>query len=139
MTKQHFCYLSLLLVFMFILSGGMLLFSEFINIVSTLFYNFIEFIMLMYTFLVISLQKMKRIYTLYKEHIVWRISFSKFSDVLPAFTCARVISSLWSICLGVNILRGVRSQTLATWAKSKGHTCPCFCFPIGDISCFQSR
>ena len=31
--------------------------------------------------------------------------FSKFSDVLPAFTCARAIGNLWGICLGVNILR----------------------------------
>ena len=33
------------------------------------------------------------------------ISFSKFSDVLPAFTRARAIGNLWSICLEVNILR----------------------------------
>ena len=32
------------------------------------------------------------------------ISFSNFSDVLPAFTCARAIGNLRSICLGVNIL-----------------------------------
>ena len=32
-------------------------------------------------------------------------SLSKFSDVLLAFTCARAIGNLWSICLGVNILR----------------------------------
>ena len=32
------------------------------------------------------------------------MSFSKFSDVLPAFTCARAIGNLRSICLGVNIL-----------------------------------
>ena len=32
------------------------------------------------------------------------ILFSKFSDVLPAFTCARAIGNLSSICLGVNIL-----------------------------------
>ena len=31
------------------------------------------------------------------------ISFGKFSDVLPAFTCARTIGNLESICLGVNI------------------------------------
>ena len=31
----------------------------------------------------------------------WWISFSKFSDVSPAFTCASAISKLWSICLGV--------------------------------------
>ena len=32
------------------------------------------------------------------------ISFIKFPDVLPAFTCARAIGNLWCICLGVNIL-----------------------------------
>ena len=26
-------------------------------------------------------------------------------DVLPAFTCARAIGNLWTICLGVDILR----------------------------------
>ena len=31
-------------------------------------------------------------------------SFSKFSYVLPAFTCARGIGNLCNICLGVNIL-----------------------------------
>ena len=31
------------------------------------------------------------------------ISFSKFSDVLPAFTCVRAIGNLSSICLRVNI------------------------------------
>ena len=73
-----------------------LLFSELINIVSILFYKFIEFIIMLYTFLVIS-------FAGYKEYIISLISFSKFSDVLPAFTC--VINNLWSICLGVNILR----------------------------------
>ena len=27
------------------------------------------------------------------------MSLSKFSDVLPAFTCANAVGSLWSICL----------------------------------------
>ena len=49
--------------------------------------------------------------------MVCLISFSKFSDVLPAFTCARAIGSLRSICLGVNILSSV--------AKSKGCPLPC--------------
>ena len=35
---------------------------------------------------------------------MYLISFSKFSDVLPAFTCTRANGNLWSICLGVNIL-----------------------------------
>ena len=39
------------------------LFLEFINILSILFYNFIEFIMLLYTFLVIS-------FAWYKKYII---------------------------------------------------------------------
>ena len=31
-------------------------------------------------------------------------SFSKFSDVFPAFNCVRAFDNRWSICLGVNIL-----------------------------------
>ena len=68
-----------------------------INIVSILFYNFIEFIILLYTFLVITFAR-------YKEYIIYLISFSKFSDVLPVFTCASATGNLWKICLGVNIL-----------------------------------
>ena len=50
------------------------------------------------------------------------ISFSKFSDVLRAFTCARAIGNLWSIWLGGNILSclwsvTLRSDTLATRSK----------------------
>ena len=54
--------------------------------------------MLLYTFLVISFAQ-------YKEYTICLISLSKFSDVLLAFTCARAIGNLWSISLGVNILR----------------------------------
>ena len=61
--------------------GGsdVLLFSEFINMVSILYYNFIEFIRLLYTFLAISFGEQK-------EYMVFQISVSKFLDVLPAFT-----------------------------------------------------
>ena len=62
------------------------LFLEFINIVSILFYTFIEFIILLYTFLVISFAQ-------YKECIICLISFSKFSDALPAFTYASAIGN----------------------------------------------
>ena len=63
-------------------------------IVSIQFYDFIKFIILLYMFLVISLSKnTKNIFL-----------FSKFSDVLRAFTCANATSNLWRICLGVNIL-----------------------------------
>ena len=36
--------------------------------------------------------------------MIFLVSFSKFSDVLPAFTCARAINNLLGICVGVNIL-----------------------------------
>ena len=97
-------YLSLL--FKFLLSENLsnslwgsdvLLFSEFIHIVSILFYNFIEFIMLLCNSLVISLAR-------YKEYRIWLISFSMFSNVLPAFNCASAIGNLWSIWSGGNIL-----------------------------------
>ena len=37
--------------------------------------------------------------------------------MLPDFTCAKAIGNLWSTCLGVNILRCERSDTLAMRAK----------------------
>ena len=37
--------------------------------------------------------------------MIWRITFSKFSDVLLAFTCASAIANLRTICLAFNILR----------------------------------
>ena len=71
---------------------------EFTNIVSTLFYNFIEFIILLYTYLVFSFAR-------YKEYIICLISFSKFSDVLPAFICESTIDNLCNIYLGLNTLK----------------------------------
>ena len=53
----------------------------------TTFYNFIAFIKLLYTFLVISFAR-------YKEYMIRLISFSKLSDVLPAFICANAIGNL---------------------------------------------
>ena len=57
--------------------------------------------------------------------MIWRISFSKFQDVLPTFTCARAIGNLWSICLGLNILRFewpeiLQLETLVTSANMLG-------------------
>ena len=73
---------------------GVQLFLELVNIVSIMFYNFIKLIILLYNFFVIPR---------YKDYAIRLISFSKFSDVLPAFTCARAIGNLWNICLGVNV------------------------------------
>ena len=44
-------------------------------------------------FLVISFAR-------YKEYMIWRVSYSKFPDVLPAFTCASVFGNLWRVFLG---------------------------------------
>ena len=51
---------------------------------------------MLYTFPVISFAQ-------YKEYMTCLVSFSKFSDVIPAFTCVEAASNLWSISLGVNI------------------------------------
>ena len=67
------------------LSGSdVLLFLELIIQYSFLYNAFIEFIISLYTFLVISFAR-------YKCYFIRVISFSKFVDVLPDFTCARSI------------------------------------------------
>ena len=71
-----------------------LLFCKFINIVSIL--NYIKFIIFLHTFLVICFAR-------FKKYMIWRGSFSNFSDMLLPFICASVIGNLWSICLGVII------------------------------------
>ena len=48
--------------------------------------NFIEFIILLYAFLVISFAQ-------YKVYLIFQILLSKFSDGLLAFTCARSIGN----------------------------------------------
>ena len=63
-----------------------------------LYYTFIEFITLLYTFLVISVAR-------YKENMFCLILFNKFLDVLRAFACVRAIDNLRSICLGANIFK----------------------------------
>ena len=52
--------------------------------------------MLLYTFLVISFDWCKE-KTIFWFHLL-------ISELLPAFTCARAIGNLRSICLEVNIL-----------------------------------
>ena len=64
---------------------------------AILYYTSIEFIILSYTFLVIS-------FALFKEYMICRISFSSFSNILPVFTCESIISNLWRICFGGSIL-----------------------------------
>ena len=68
--------------------SDVLLFSEFINIVSILLYSFFEFIILLHTFLVISFDG-------YREYIICLVSFSKSSDVLFVFTSASANGNLF--------------------------------------------
>ena len=63
-----------------------LLFSEFINIVSIV-YIWIDFIMFLYTFFVIS-------FDWWKEETIGLILFNKTFELLPVFTCARAIGNL---------------------------------------------
>ena len=63
-------------------------FLEFIKVASILYYNCIEFVVLLHSFLVIHFSQSK-------EFKIWQISFSTFSDVLPAFTSTSVISNLF--------------------------------------------
>ena len=62
-------------------------FTIFINSIRFLYYTFTEFIILLYTFLVISFDRCK-------EYINCLISFNKVSDVLLAFTCVSAIGNL---------------------------------------------
>ena len=48
---------------------------------------------------------------LYKEYIIWRILFNKFSDLLPACTSEKGTSNFQSICLRVNILSRIAKST----------------------------
>ena len=64
---------------------------------DTNIYNFIEVFILLYTFLGYYV-------VWHKEYMIWLVLFSKLSDVLPVFNCARAIGNLLSICLGVSIL-----------------------------------
>ena len=91
---------------------NVLLFPEFINKLSILLDNYIEFIILLYTFLVMSIVQ-------YMQYMIWWILFSKFLDVLPAFPCASDIGNLWNICLGLNILSPFSYFTLYLASDTK--------------------
>ena len=82
------------------------LFLEFINIVFifVIYLHWIHYIVI--HFLVISFAQ-------YKEYMICLILYSKFSDVLFAFTCTRAIGNLWSTCLVVNMLRLEWLETLS--------------------------
>ena len=63
-----------------------LLFLEFINIVSISYYTFIE----LHCCILLS-----NVFAQYKEYMVYILKiFNKFSNVLPAFTCTKAIGNL---------------------------------------------
>ena len=100
-------YLSFLFKYILsvILSNSLyvvLLFPEFMNIVSILYYNCFESIILLNTSSV-------TLFPQCKEYIIWLTSFCTFTDVIPACTCARSIGNPWGICLGVHILKSMSS------------------------------
>ena len=101
LIKQHIYHFSLSLFFSVRFSNSqwvsdVLLFLEFINLV---FIFALQFYWIHY----IVKYLLSNFFSQYKGYVICIIPFSKFSDVLPPFTCARAISNLWSICLGVNI------------------------------------
>ena len=105
--------------------SDVLLFLEFVNIVSILFYNFIEFIILLHTFLVFFFLDPKN---------KWfdRFHLVSFSDLLSDFPCATAISNLWSVCLEINTLtredkskERERLKTLATRVNLPGYFFAC--------------
>ena len=102
-------YLSLLFKFILserlsnsLLGSDVLLISEFINIPSILTYNLIEFIILLYTYLLIIFARYKK--KKKKKKMICLISFDNFSVALPAFTYGSAIGKVPRICLGFNIL-----------------------------------
>ena len=121
-------YLSLFLKFILseklsssLWESGVLLFSNFINIVSILFYNFIEFIILLYIF-----------FARYEEYITCLISFSKFSNVSLPFTSAIAIGNFEAfvslqdlIFSDLNGQSPYRELHVLTYLKILFHDCLC--------------
>ena len=85
-----------------------LLLSEFINVVSILFYGFIEFIILLYTFSVIS-------FVWYREYIIFLIWFSKFSDLLLVFNCVIVIGNWMNVLVMWHTRFRVNPHSIVAW------------------------
>ena len=96
--------------------------------INFLYYTFIEFIILLHIFLVIS-------FAWYKEYMICLIWFAKLPNVLPAFSWARTNCNLWNICLGVNILKLERSKILGHVAKSEN----LYLKFLLEIFCFQKH
>ena len=73
-------------------------FSEFINIVFI-------FVLHLYWVHYIVLYFCSNLFCSIQRLYDFSDFFNKFSKVLPAFNCAKVIGNLWSICLGFNIFK----------------------------------
>ena len=100
-----------------------------------MYYIFIEFILLLYNFLVFS-------FAWYKGYMICLTSFRKCFDVLLAFTCARAIGNLLSICFGFNTLVCIRSEMsfslsqLSYWIYFVFKTVKKFYFPLRILITF---
>ena len=101
-------------------------FREFINIVSILFHNFVYIITLLHALMVIS-------FGWHKEYIICLVFFSKFTDVLPPFTCASAIDNLWNNCLGIIILSHFACIRSAIGNISPSKPLKTFCFPTKSL------
>ena len=83
-----------------------LLFPEFINMVSVLCYTFLKVNILLYNFLVFPFARYKE-YVLYGYHL---ISFNKF-------TCASTSGNLWNIYFKVrSLIRGAKSEPRSSFS-----------------------
>ena len=93
----YFIFQSILRLSNSLWGSDALFFLEFVNVVF-IFVLYFYWIHLVYTLSVASFAR-------YREYIICLISFRKFSDVLPYFTCPRGVGNFRKACLEVNILR----------------------------------
>ena len=105
-----------------------MLFEQLKNIVSILFFNFIEFIILLYTFS--------------NFYMIWLILFIKFSIILhlPMTKLLLIFEGFFFVnifsCLRSDLM--VRDLKWHSWAKILGRRFPCICLLFGNIPLFKS-
>ena len=112
---SHFFYDNFFLSLFYSSEWVLVCENQFINIVSISFYNFIEFIVLLYSCILVVTS-----FCWYKKYMICLISFSNFSDVLPAFACGSGIGNIWSICLGDNFSFSACLEVIKSFTKSNG-------------------
>ena len=76
--------------------SDVLLFLEFINIVFL-------FVLYLYWIHYIFIYFFRNPFCSIKRYMICLISFNKISNVLPPFTCAKAIGSLWGVSLGFSM------------------------------------